>query len=77
MIEPKDYIVAKEKGLISTAKLEAEFAINLRRFSPEDGTEINPTRFNIKPEELQAAREMLVSELANLDIMIADLEALK
>ncbi|KKN12700.1 hypothetical protein LCGC14_1013770, partial [marine sediment metagenome] len=54
-----------------------EFGLDVKKFSPEDGTELSPTRHNINITQLQAAKVTLQNELENLDIMIADLEALK
>ena len=76
MISPSEYIKAKAKGLLTSKKLEAEYALDVKSFSQADGSELNPTRHNIRPGQLQDARALLLAELANLDIMIADLEAL-
>lgn len=77
MIQPSEYIKAKAAGRLNSIKLGGEFQLDVKRFSPEDGQEIAPVRHNIKSVELQNTRTLLVSELENLDIMIADLEALK
>ena len=77
MISPSKYIEAKLNGLLTVIKLEEEFGLDVKKFSPEDGTELSPTRHNINITQLQAAKVTLQAELINLDIMIADLEALK
>ena len=77
MISPSEYIRAKVSGRLIINKLESEFGLDIKKFSPEDGTELSPTRHNITLTQLQAAKVTLQAELVNLDIMIADLEALK
>ena len=77
MISPSEYIKAKAAGRLTVTKFQAEFGLDVKKFSPEDGGELSPTRHNINIKQLQAAKEALQTELTNLDIMIADLEALK
>ena len=76
MIAPTNYLQKKADGLLTLTKLEDTFAIDVKKFSIENGLEENPTRHNVTIQEMKDAKTLLQAEIVNLDIMIADCQAL-
>ncbi len=73
---PKQYIEKKTKGLAAATAVGDAFVMSVKQFSTEDGTQQKPQLFAFDLEQLQAKRAKLVQEIADLDVLIADLDAL-
>jgi len=73
---PKQYIEKKTKGLASATPVGDAFVMSVKQFSTEDGTQQKPQLFAFDMEQLQQKRAELVQELTDLDVLIADLDAL-
>ena len=77
MIDVKRYLEKKEKGLISLVKLGNAYAMSWKIFDPETGLGKDPIIEAIGLEDLKKVRKDAVNLLSGIDVLIADLEALK
>jgi len=75
-INISDYFKKKEKGLIDVAKLGKNFAVSIRKFSPDTGEEADPQVVGLTINAITAARENLQKQIDDLDAMMLDLDAL-
>ena len=76
MIDVKNYVEKKEKGLVSVAKLGNDFAISVKKFSPETGEELDPDVEGFKFKQLEKIKSGLQEAIASIDSLIADVSAL-
>lgn len=76
MIDVKSYIAKKEKGLISITKVGSGFVLSAKRFNPETSEEVNPEAQGFHIKELETMKKELQEAVANIDILIADANAL-
>ena len=72
MISTTEYLEKKASGLLKMTKLVDYYAVSTARFSPDDGSKLDSDISNFRYAELTAARESLVKQLADLDLLIAD-----
>lgn len=68
-----EYISNKAAGRVSIAKQGDEVVYKMRRWNSDTGEEIEATAKVITLVELRGHRAALVSAIAQLDAMIADL----
>jgi len=66
----------KARGLIRVVRINNAYAVAERRFDPETGQEIDPEVYAISLDALQSLRLRLSDQIAILDEIIADLQAI-
>jgi len=77
MINIKDYIEKKEKGLISIAKLGSGFAMSSKKFNPDTGEEAEPEVAGFHIQDLEKIKTGLQKTIADIDVLIEDINVLK
>lgn len=75
MIQIRDYLAKKENGLVEIIKAGGGVALVIKKYSPDTGEQLNPEIIAIDLKEVKTVREQLVSDIAGLDLLIADLES--
>ena len=73
----KEYRDKKARGLAEVVKAGGGFALAVKIFSADDGSELMPEITSIDPDELDLRKAELVEAIADYDLLIADIEALK
>ena len=76
MISADQYLIKKEKGLVSIAKIGAAYALVMRKFNPETGEEVAPEIQALEISQLQAQQAQFQSAIDAIGQMISDMEAL-
>ena len=77
MADIKKYIEKKPKGLAVIAKIGDAYAISTKKFDSETGEALDPNVEAIDIGELETKKNELQKEIADIDVLIADLKALK
>jgi len=77
MADVKSYLQKKGKGLAEVVKAGGGYAIAFKRFSPEDGSQLEPEIQAISVDELNKQKEDLQAQIEDIDAVLADIEALK
>ena len=75
-IDLNKYIANKTAGLVGIAKINNAYAIAGKRFDASSGAEIAPEVVAISKDDIIARKVVIESQLANLEALIADLDAL-
>lgn len=73
----KEYRDKKARGLAEVVKAGGGFALAVKIFSSDDGSELPPEITAIDPDELDLRKAELVEAIADYDLLIADMGALK
>lgn len=73
----KEYKDKKAKGLAEVVKAGGGFALAVKIFSSDDGSELMPEITAIDPDELDMRKAELVEAIADYDLLVADIDALK
>lgn len=73
----KEYKDKKAKGLAEVVKAGGGFALAVKIFSSDDGSELMPEITAIDPDELEMRKAELVAAIADYDLLVADIDALK
>lgn len=72
----KEYKDKKARGLAEVVKAGGGFALAVKIFSPDDGSELTPEITSIDPDELDMRKAELIDAIADYDLLIADVGAL-
>ena len=75
-IAPKEYLEKKKKGLVVMSKVGDSFAQEVKKFDPETGELSKPEIYAVSLETMQAKKKALQQEIADIDLVIADMLAL-
>lgn len=70
------YVKDKERNLISVAKIGNAYAMAKRRFSQNDGSEIDPEIQAITLQAIKDQKKTLTEAITDCDALLTDLEAL-
>lgn len=73
----KEYKDKKAKGLAEVVKAGGGYALAVKIFSPDDGSELTPEITSIDPDELEMRKAELVEAIADYNLLIADIDKLK
>jgi hypothetical protein len=73
----KEYKDKKARGLAEVVKAGGGFALAVKIFSSDDGSELMPEITAIDPDELDMRKAELVEAIADYDLLVADIDALK
>lgn len=73
----KEYKDKKARGLAEVVKAGGGFALAVKIFSSDDGSELTPEITSIDPDELDLRKAELVDAIADYDLLIADINGLK
>lgn len=73
----KEYKDKKARGLAEVVKAGGGYAFAVKRFNPNDGTELDPEIISINIEELVNKKAELELEVADYTALISDAEKLK
>lgn len=73
----KEYRDKKARGLAEVVKAGGGYALAVKIFSPDDGSELMPEITSVDPAELEMRKAELVDAIADYDLLIADIEALE
>lgn len=76
MIDIKNYIERKEKGLLSTAKIGSGFVLSEKRFDPVTGEEVAPIAAGFHLNDLEKMKTELQKRVIDADAMIQDINNL-
>ena len=72
----KEYRDKKARGLAEVVMAGGGFALAVKIFSVDDGSELPPEITSIDPDELDIRKAELVDAIADYDLLIADINAL-
>jgi hypothetical protein len=72
----KEYRDKKALGLAEVVKAGGGYALAVKRFSSDDGSELMPEITAIDPDELDLRKAELVEAIADYDLLIADIDVL-
>jgi len=72
----KEYRDKKARGLAEVVKAGGGYALAVKIFSSDDGSELMPEITAIDPAELEMRKAELVEAIADYDLLIAAIEAL-
>ena len=72
----KEYRDKKASGLAEVVKAGGGYALAVKIFSSDDGSELTPEITSIDPDELETRKAELVDAIADYDLLIADIDAL-
>lgn len=73
----KEYKNKKAKGLAEIVKAGGGYAYAVKRFSPDDGTGLDPEITSINLKEIAKRKSKLQDEISDCDLVVADIGALK
>lgn len=73
----KEYKDKKGRGLAEVVKAGGGYALAVKIFSSDDGSELMPEITAIDPDELEMRKAELVEAIADYDLLVADIDALK
>ena len=73
----KEYIDKKSKGLAEVVKAGGGHAFAIKRFSSDDGAELNPVIESVDADVLIARKAELEAEVADYATLIADVGKLQ
>ena len=73
----KEYKDKKARGLAEVVQAGGGFALAVKIFSSEDGSELLPEITTIDPDELEMRKAELVAGIADYDLLIADIDVFK
>jgi len=76
MIDIKNYLDKKARGLATLTKIMGGYAIAFQKFSPEDGSQLEPEIQAISVDELNKQKADLQAQIEDIDAVLADIEAL-
>lgn len=76
MINVKEYTEKKAKKLATLAKIGDSYAVAIKQFDPDTGEEKEAEIQAVGLDQLQTRRQELVDEIADIDAMIADIDAI-
>ena len=71
-----DYERKKSKGMASVHRLNDAYVLYSKQFDQETGEELGPRAIPIDLQQLKAQRDTLMTQIAALDNLISDIEAL-
>ena len=77
MIDVKSYLQKKEKGLAEVVKAGGGYAIAFKKFSPEDGSQLEPEIQAISVDELNKQKADLQAQIKDIDAVLADIKTLR
>jgi hypothetical protein len=72
----KTYLQDKESGNASLIKINGGYALSFKRYSEKTGELVKPEVRALSREELLEEKTRLESEIAGIDSVIADMDAL-
>lgn len=75
-MDPKDYKDKKAKGLAEVVKAGGGYAFAVKRFSPNDGSELDPEIESVSLDDLNQRKADLEAEIQDYNTLIADIGAL-
>lgn len=73
----KNYLQKKEKGTAEIITAGGGFAYATKKFNAETGELMPPEIESLDKDKLIAEREQLVSSIADIDSILAEIESLK
>lgn len=73
----KDYKDKKAKGQAEIVKAGGGYAFATKRYSQDDGSELTPEIESLDPDKLTEQKEALIAEVADYDLVLADITALE
>ena len=76
IMEIRNYIEKKEKGLAEVVKAGGGYAFAIKKFNIHDGSELKPELEAIDIEEVKQRKAELLREIADFETLITDLKAL-
>lgn len=71
------YKEASRKGLVKIERYGPDFMMVKRKFDPDTGTETTPEAQAFKRDDLLKQREAHATSIAEIDALLADIDALK
>lgn len=77
IMNPKDYKDKKALGLAEVVTAGGGFAFAVKRFSPDDGAELDPEIESVSLDDLNQRKADLEAEIQDYNTLIADIEVLK
>jgi hypothetical protein len=75
MTNVSNYIAKKAKSLATIAKVGDAYAVTFKKFSPEDGSELDAEVQAISLEELEKNKTDLQNQISDIEMLIADCKA--
>ena len=76
-MDMKDYREKKDRGLVTVMKIGDAHAISIKRFSVEDGCEVDPEVEAVDKDNLIAMKNEMVEMIQEYTALIADIAKLK
>ena len=73
----KEYKDKKAKGLAEIVKAGGGYAYATKRFSPDDGSELDPEIESVNAERIEEEKAELLAKVSDCELVIADIEVLK
>ena len=73
----KEYIDKKSKGLAEVVNAGGGYAFSMKRFSPDDGTELIPDIESVDLDDLNIRKAELEAEVVDYATLIADIDKIK
>jgi hypothetical protein len=71
-----NYITGKSRGLVDAAKVGSRHVVNVRRFDPTTGDEVDPVTTVIYIKDLELAVLSLEKQISDINELINDLKDL-
>jgi hypothetical protein len=72
----KNYLEKKESGNASLVKINNNFALSFKKYSPETGEEETPDIRALSKKELEDEKQRLTDEIAGIDSVIKEMDSL-
>lgn len=72
----KEYKDKKDKGLAEVVKAGGGYALAVKKYDVDDGTELVPEISAVSVDTLNEKKKVLQAEIEDYDLVIADMEAL-
>jgi len=76
MANTKKYREKKQKGLAEIIKIGGGYALSIKRFSIDDGSELEPDIQSIDIRALENRKLELEQEIEDIDALILDVQSL-
>jgi hypothetical protein len=77
MLDAKRYLRLQPKGLTGFVKKNEDYYLTFKRFSVDEGKEIEPEEQLIDIPAIKAKQEELMSEQKGLELILKDLDSFK
>ena len=77
MVDAKNYLDKKEKGLAEVVKAGGGYAVAFKKFDPDTGEALEPTIQAVSLDELNNQIKAFNKQIADIQALIDDIKALK